>query len=94
MRVDGAPAGPGREMPVSTIECPYCGTSVNHGFTVCTGCHATFEYGPPSWIGGPLLLVGASVGIGTGSWLVFFALFLGGLLAAATVFRNRVRARR
>ena len=79
---------------MSTIECPYCGTSIHHGYTVCPGCHAIFEYGPPSWIGVPLLLLGAFVGIGTGSWLAFFALFLGGLVGAATLFKNRVRARR
>lgn len=79
---------------MSTIDCPYCGTTIQHGYTVCPGCQATFEYGAPSWVGVPLLLVGAFIGIGTGSWLVFFALFLGGLAGAAQLFRNRVSARR
>lgn len=79
---------------MSMIDCPYCGTTIQHGYTVCPGCQATFEYGAPSWIGLPLLLVGGFIGFGTGSWLVFFALFLGGLAAAAHLLRNRVSARR
>lgn len=79
---------------MSMIDCPYCGTTVHHGYTVCPGCNATFEYGAPSWIGLPLLLLGGSIGIGTGSWLVFFALFLGGLATAAHLLRHRVSAKR
>ena len=26
--------------------CPYCGTDVKDGYTVCTGCQAEVKYGP------------------------------------------------
>ena len=79
---------------MSMIDCPYCGTTIHHGYTVCTGCHAVIEYGPPKWIGVPLMLVGALIGISASSWMAFFGIFLGGLFAASYLFRNSVRATR
>lgn len=74
--------------------CPNCGTEVHYGFNTCPGCRATLEYGAPSWAGGVWFVMGAGIGLGTGSWVAFLGTFLCGAVITAHIMRQHIRAAR
>lgn len=87
---------------MSSNLCPFCHTSVPHGATVCTGCHAELEYGPPNVyfvvaaIAGIFLGVKLSdaTGISGLGWAAGVATFVGGSLWVNKMFAHRVVFRR
>ncbi|MGF6642057.1 hypothetical protein P3T17_000176 [Paraburkholderia sp. GAS82] len=84
---------------MSDLICPHCKTTVPHGASVCTGCHAELEYGTPPFLLGAILLgaiiLGLYVGngmnggglVGTVAGVVAFAALFAWLNKA---FRDRV----
>lgn len=79
------------------LQCPFCHGEVPYRAIVCRGCHARVEYGVPSWVGVPLLVLSAIIGMQVGSatfawmgWVTFIGAVVGGALLAAHGYRNRV----
>jgi len=81
--------------------CPHCRTEVPSGATVCTGCQAEVEYGPPKEAFMALLVIAAMLGGWLGSatnsvvgWIVFAAVLVAGSVACFKVCANRVSFKR
>lgn len=84
-------------------QCPHCHTQVPDGASVCRGCQAELQYGPPPGLVGATIVIPILIGIfsDTGN----FGFFLGIAVAAAgaiflkrkmkdrVVFRRRYRTR-
>ena len=90
------------EHPANDWQCPFCGTLVRRGFTICTGCRAELIYGATrsEWqtaaIGGVLLGFSLSLlllvflpewlGFVMGWGLGFYAVLPAGLATAAIAY--------
>lgn len=53
-------------------QCPLCGTTVKHGYTVCTGCRAEIVYGLTRAEWKNIAAIGIAVGGMTAALLLYF----------------------
>lgn len=59
--------------------CPFCGTSVQEGFTTCTGCRAVYRHDIDMERSGKTLIVLGFIALTVGLGLMGFAVSAGGL---------------
>lgn len=59
--------------------CPFCGTSVQEGFTTCTGCRAVYRHDIEMERAGKTLTAWGLVTLIVGLGLMIFAVSVGGL---------------
>ena len=86
---------------MNDMKCPFCHASVPHGATVCRGCQAEVEYGPPQAAIIGVLLLAAFAGWFIGSsthaiagWITLVILAVAGVIGCAKIFKNRVNFKR
>lgn len=89
---------------MSDLICPHCHGHVSRGASVCRGCQAEIEYGPPKWAYGACLVIAAIAGIkcytllpASVNWIgavVGIAVFFGAGHCANKLFIDRVNFQR